>query len=153
MLPTGSTTQYLRYEGLNDYVTVIARRDDKIAMIREYSYPHDEWLWQFPEGVIDTGEDPLEGAKRELLEETGLEALQFHELGTNYDHHRRNTVKDYIYIATDIAEGQKAGGDEEEHGTETHWFTAEDIKKMMRDGKIVQKNALAALALYFVDSE
>jgi 8-oxo-dGTP pyrophosphatase MutT (NUDIX family) len=150
VLPTGTHTKYLRFEGLNDYVTIIATREDKIAMIREYSYPHDEWLYQFPEGVIDAGETPDDGANRELLEETGFTAEHIKKIGINYDHHRRNTTINHIFLATGISEGSKAAGDEEEHGTETYWFTTDEIKAMLRDGKIVQKNAQAALALYFV---
>ena len=151
LLPTGTRTKYVRFEGLNDYVTVIAIHDNKIAMIREYSYPHNEWLYQFPEGVIDTGESPEEGASRELLEETGFPAEHIKKIGVNYDQHRRNTTVDHIFIATGINEGIKAAGDEEEHGTQTHWFTLEEVKGMLRNGKIVQKNAQAALALYFLD--
>lgn len=33
--------------------------------------------WDFPKGVVDPGEDPLEAAKREALEETGLDELEF----------------------------------------------------------------------------
>ena len=150
ILPTGTQTKYLRFEGLNDYVTVIAVRENKIAMIREYSYPHDEWLYQFPEGVIDTGETPDDGARRELAEETGLTTERIKKIGINYDHHRRNTTIDHVFIATGIKEGAKPVGDEEEHGTETYWFTIDEVKNMLRNGKIVQKNAQAAVALYFL---
>ena len=33
--------------------------------------------WDFPKGVVESGEDPLEAAKREIQEETGIQDLQF----------------------------------------------------------------------------
>ena len=38
--------------------------------------------WQFPQGGLNEGEEPLEAAKREILEETGIEVSQLELLGT-----------------------------------------------------------------------
>lgn len=149
VLPTGTHTKYVRFEGLKDYVTVIAERNDSIALIREYSYPNDEWLLQFPEGIIEDGESPESTAKRELQEEAGLAAAELQRLGINYDHHRRSTARDYVVIARGISEVVKIGGDEEEYGTEVVWVTKDELRDMLKQGKIVQKNAAAAIALYF----
>jgi 8-oxo-dGTP pyrophosphatase MutT (NUDIX family) len=150
MLPDGTTIPYMRHEGLLDYVTVIATRSDKVALIKEYSYPHDEWLWQFPEGSVEVDESPVEAANRELAEEAGLGVEEWQKLGINYDHHRRTTVKCYIFLGYHAHEVEKKAGDVEEQGTELHWFTLQEIKKMILNGLIVQKNALAALSLYLV---
>jgi ADP-ribose pyrophosphatase len=149
VLPTGTKTKYVRFEGLGDYVTVIAERDNTLALIREYSYPNDEWLLQFPEGVIEDGETPESTSMRELQEEAGLAAQHIERLGINYDHHRRSTSRDYVMIARGISEVIKTGGDEEEYGTELVWLGRDQIKGMLKRGDIVQKNAAAALALYF----
>lgn len=148
VLPDDAKTTYLRYEGLPDYVTVIAIRDKQIALIKEYSYPHNEWLWQFPEGSVEDNEDPAYAAERELSEEAGL-AGKLEKLGMNYSHHRRSTEKNYVFIAQDVGEATRKVGDIEEQGITVHWFSEADIKNMIVSGKIVQKNALSALALYF----
>lgn len=148
-LPNGAETSYMRYEGLPDYVTVLAvRNDGKLAFIKEYSYPHDEWLWQFPEGSIEQGESAESTAVRELREEAGLVAGAYRQLGMNYSHHRRSTEKNYIFLATDAHEAGRIGGDIEEQGTELHWFELSEVIRTIAEGDIVQKNALAALALY-----
>lgn len=148
LLPDGYQTQYIRYENLLSYVTVIAVRDDKIALLKEYSYPHDEWLWQFPEGSIEPGESAESAAVRELDEEAGLRATEMKALGLNYAHHRRSTEKNYVFVARGAAEIPKAAGDREEQGTELHWVSHEELMAKLIQGHIVQKNALAALALY-----
>ncbi|MEO6760866.1 MAG: NUDIX hydrolase [Candidatus Saccharimonadales bacterium] len=152
ILPQGKSTKYLRYDGLPDYVTVIVERDSQIALNKEYSYPHNEWLWQFPEGSIEPGEKPIEAARRELREEAGLSG-NLSQVGMNYGNHRRSTEKDYIFVASSARKVDKSKGDDEEFGTETHWFSQAEVKNMVCDGKIVQKNALAALSLYFVRTD
>jgi ADP-ribose pyrophosphatase len=149
-LPDGSRTEYLQYENLQDYVTVIAERAGEIAMIKEYSYPHDEWLWQFPEGSIEAGEEPEPTAHRELGEEAGLAAERMELIGTNYSHHRRSKEENYIFVASEVTEIDKLVGDHEEMGIEVHWFAVDEVRKMVLKGDIVQKNALAALALYLM---
>jgi hypothetical protein len=68
----------------------------------------------------------------------------------NYGHHRRTTEKNYVLLANDAYEVEKVEGDVEEQGTELHWFKLDEVKKMMGEGQIKQKNALAALSLYLV---
>lgn len=47
------------------------KEDFLYLLLRAYNY------WDFPKGIVEPGEDPLEAAKREVEEETGLKALQF----------------------------------------------------------------------------
>lgn len=152
-LPNGKQTKYMRYEGLHDYVTIIALQNNQILLISDYSYPHDEWLWQFPEGDTEAGETPVVSARRELQEEAGLDAATISELGFNYDHHRRTARKNYIFVATDLKEITGIDGDEEEHGIQTKWFDMMELNEMVASGKIRQKNTLAAWALFLAKSK
>ena len=60
-------------------VTAITE-DQHVVMIRQYRPGRDEVAWELPGGMMDEGEDSLETARRELLEETGYTADQFVEL-------------------------------------------------------------------------
>ena len=58
-----------------DWVTVIPiLPDGKFLMVRQYRHGSASLSDEFPAGVIDPGEEPLDAAKRELLEETGYRA-------------------------------------------------------------------------------
>lgn len=148
ILPEGGEAKYLRFEGQRDYVTVVAEHESRLALLREYSYPLDEWLWQFPEGMLRPDEDPVTGAARQLAEETGWTPSQAQVIGMNYGNHRRSTQKNYIVYADGVMQTLKLDGDPEEAGTETHWFSKREIQHKVADGVIKQKNTLAALGLY-----
>lgn len=80
-LPDGS-------EGIREYIThpgavvVIAQLDNgKLLFERQFRYPVGQVFIELPAGKTDPGEDILETARRELLEETGHEAHEWHYLG------------------------------------------------------------------------
>ncbi len=147
-LPNGKETQYLRYESLPDYATIIVRADGNIAFIREYSYPLDQFLLQFPEGSIELGESALMCARRELKEEAGLASTTIQELTNSPADHRRSTVWQHVMLAEEAYEVEKTGGDTEEQGTETVWVPEAEVDQLIATGKLMQRNALAAWAIY-----
>ena len=66
-------------------VCVVALTDeDELLMVRQYRYPFHRELLEVPAGKLEVGEDPLEAGKRELEEETGHVAGEFHKLGVFY---------------------------------------------------------------------
>jgi 8-oxo-dGDP phosphatase len=48
--------------------------DDQVTMIHQYRHPLGKRIWELPAGLIDLDEQPLDAAKRELVEEVGLTA-------------------------------------------------------------------------------
>ena len=45
---------------------------DKIVLVRQYRYPLGDYIYEFPAGLVEPGENPREAGIREMLEETGL---------------------------------------------------------------------------------
>lgn len=62
-------------------VVVLAEDKGKIFLVKQFRYPLKEAVYELPAGKLDKGEEILEGAKRELLEETGYEAKTWTYLG------------------------------------------------------------------------
>jgi len=58
--------------------------DDRIVLVRQYRYPVDAQVWELPAGRVDPGEQPLDAARRELEEETGLSPAQVAPLVTYF---------------------------------------------------------------------
>ena len=51
---------------------VYGEAKDKVVLIRQYRYPIDGYVYEFPAGLVEAGEDMLEAGVREMFEETGL---------------------------------------------------------------------------------
>ena len=79
--PDGLFGDYIVSEA-PDWVTVIPVHDDNFLMVKQWRHGEKALSIEFPGGVIDKGESPLEGAKRELLEETGATASKLIPLGS-----------------------------------------------------------------------
>src|ERR1700733_13525661 len=77
----------------------------RVWMVGQYRYTLGCYSWEIPEGGCPENEEPEEAARRELREETGLEAGLLELIGTS---HLSNSVSDelgIIYRATDLIAG------------------------------------------------
>lgn len=145
-LPNGHHTQYIWLES-GDAVTVIAiNQSGQILIQREYSYPPNEWLYQFPGGKIEKGESPIQAIKRELQEEADLSADTVVELGWFYPDNRRRPDKFYVTKASGLKEAP--GVRDLEEDIENYWMTEQAIDELIQTGKLTNYSALAAWSLY-----
>ena len=55
--------------------------ENRVTLVRQFRYPMGETVLELPAGKLEPGEDPREGALRELAEETGLEPKTFLSMG------------------------------------------------------------------------
>ncbi|MBQ4528162.1 MAG: NUDIX hydrolase [Clostridia bacterium] len=95
-------------------VGVIALDDNGEAfMVRQYRKPYDKAILEIPAGKRDGGEVPEECARRELMEETGLEADELISLGKIYPSVGYTNETIYLFLARGLSQG-KANPDEDE---------------------------------------
>ncbi|MFZ5391879.1 MAG: NUDIX hydrolase [Patescibacteria group bacterium] len=146
-LSNGDKTNYLRFDNISNVAAVICKREDgKILMQREYAYPPNQKLFQFPGGAINLDENFENGANRELMEESKIKANNLQFLGKFLINNRRSDAMVYVYIGTGLEESYLDSDIEEE--IENFWFSKEEITAMIREGKIIEQDALAAWAIY-----
>ncbi|MFC4859130.1 NUDIX domain-containing protein [Actinophytocola glycyrrhizae] len=74
-MPGGSQARREVVEHHGAVAILALDEDDQVTLIHQYRHPLGRRIWELPAGLIDhLGEDPLESAKRELVEEVGLAA-------------------------------------------------------------------------------
>lgn len=78
--------------------------DDNIYLVGQYRFPLERYSWEIPEGGGPLDIDPLESAKRELLEETGLKADQWEEILEMYLSNSVSDEKCIVYLATGLSQ-------------------------------------------------
>lgn len=122
----------VRHAGSAVMMAVDARR--RILLVRQYRLPADDYLWELPAGRLDPGEQPLEAAQRELMEETGCTARTWKELVSFWASPGYVSEKMTIFLAEGITEGQATPMDDER--IETRWFAEEELGAMIARGEI-----------------
>ena len=112
-------------------------------LVGQYRYPLKAYSWEIPEGGGPFNEAPLESAKRELLEETGMSAKHWREIQRL---HLSNSVTDehaIIYVATDLIQGIAMPEETEELVVKKIPFEA--VYQMVLNGEITDSMSVAAI--------
>ena len=115
-------------------VAVVAYDGRKIALVRQYRRSVDRRLWELPAGLLDIAdEDPLDAAKRELLEEAGLGATKW------------SVLVDLVYLATGLYTQDRPAGEGEEADLENRWVALNYAVDMVLKGEITNGIAIAGI--------
>lgn len=132
-----------------EWVNVIAiTKEGKMIMERQYRHAAQLTAYELPCGVVEKGEDPLEGAKRELLEETGFGGGTWKKLMAIAPNPGSQTNSAHCYLATDVEPiGTQHLDDTEE--LEVYQLDPDYVKALLLDGQIVQALMVAPLYKYF----
>ena len=87
-------------------VVLALNRDNQVYMVRQYRYAFSREMLEIPAGKLEPGEDPLEAARRELAEETGVQAARIIPLGPTCPSPGFSSEVLYIYLALGLTEGE-----------------------------------------------
>ncbi|HEV8489270.1 MAG TPA: NUDIX hydrolase [Candidatus Limnocylindrales bacterium] len=122
---------------------------DRVVLVGQFRYTLGAYSWEIPEGGVPPDEDPLVGARRELREETGLEAAEWRELGRI---HLSNSISDeagIAYLATRLTEGVASPDGTED--LQIRRVSFDEALEMTRDGRITDVLSVVALQRVALD--
>src|ERR1700755_274487 len=123
-----------------------SKRDPLILLERQYRHAAAQYLYEVPAGSLDPGEDPLTGAKRELLEETGYKARHWAELVRFYASPGFLGVWMQVFLAEGLTPGD-AEPEDDEH-IELFAVPLSELLRQIESGRILDGKTIAATLLY-----
>jgi 8-oxo-dGTP pyrophosphatase MutT (NUDIX family) len=145
--PSGGKGIYGKVHFKNKAIGIVAL-DDQLNtwLVGQYRYTLNDFSWEIPEGGGNMDEDPLEAAKRELKEETGLTAGKWTLLSRM---HTSNSVTDeegFIFLAEDLTQGTKQL-EETEADMQLRKMPLKEAVSMVLRGEITDSLSMIALLL------
>jgi len=142
--PTGGNGIYGEVHFKNLAIGIVVLDDNYDTwLVGQYRFPLKAYSWEIPEGGGPLNVDPLISAKRELQEETGIQASTFTEIQRM---HLSNSVSDelaIIYIAQNLQLGKSSPEETEE--LVVRKLTFEEAYQMVIHGEITDSMSVAGI--------
>ncbi|MFM1887244.1 MAG: hypothetical protein RL026_2401 [Pseudomonadota bacterium] len=124
--------------------TAVALDDhSRVCLLRQFRHAGEGWLWELPAGKLEPGEPPFATVRRELVEEAGVSAREWHDLGILRPSPGVLTEVIHLFLARGL---QPATLAHEEHEViEVHWIPLEEACERAVAGDIVDAKTVAGL--------
>jgi len=143
VLPNGLERQKVIVHPSNA-VAILPIEGEQCKLIRQYRYAIDDYIFEAPAGTLEAGEDPLDAAGRELIEETGFTAQIIEPRGFIITTPGYTDEKIFLYEARDLSPSREYEKDEDEV-IEVLDIPLKDLNQMIRDGTIVDAKTICLI--------
>ncbi|PWR75686.1 NUDIX hydrolase [Methanospirillum stamsii] len=124
-----------------DAVVILPREGDNFLLIRQWRAPINQYIFEAPAGTMEEGEDPLYTARRELIEETGMDAKTLIPRGFIYTTPGFADEKLWLFEAIDLTPSGEFSPDDDEV-IEPVRFSASKIGEMILNGEIIDAKTI-----------
>ena len=128
----------------SDAVAILPIEGNSCKLLRQYRYAIEDYILEAPAGAMEAGEDPLESAGRELIEETGFAARVIEPRGFIITTPGYTDEKIYLFEARGLSPSQEFEKDEDEV-IEVVDVPVHDLPAMVRDGRITDAKTICLI--------
>jgi len=123
---------------------LVLNEQEEAILVRQHRQPLKELLLEIPAGKLEPGEEPLECARRELLEETGFTAAEWNEHGFFYPSPGFCDEKIYLFSASGLTAQESVTIDPDEN-IEVVYIPLAEIANLIDSGSIKDGKTIIAL--------
>jgi 8-oxo-dGTP pyrophosphatase MutT (NUDIX family) len=113
---------------------VVLDEAERVLLVGQHRYTLDAYSWEIPEGGVSPDEVPLDGIRRELREETGVEATEWTELGSYALSNSITDERGLLWLATGLTHGTAQPDPTEDLAV--RWVPFDEALAMTTDGRI-----------------
>lgn len=133
-----------------DWMNIIPlTTNNEVVLVEQYRYGVEEPTLELPGGMVDSGEQPDETAKRELLEETGYETGKMEYLGNVSSNPAFLTNRTHMYVAQNCRKIQEQELDGNER-INVHVMPLDDFLELVNNGTVHHSLVVAAVAKFLL---
>lgn len=137
ILPSGQEIEEFHVLEYPDWTMMLATDEtDRLLLVEQYRHGIGRLSLEFPSGMLEKGEEPLEGAMREFMEETGFEVTQVSSLGRLVEDPSRHNNTAFAFIGS----GAKKVGSQNLDATEDiklYRMTPMEVHTAILNGQMV----------------
>ena len=144
-LPSGRKTKREIVEHGGVAAIVAIDSENNVLLVRQYRKPVERVLLEIPAGGMESGEDALVCARRELEEETGFSAERWEELGFFYTSPGFCTEQMHLYLATELRPAKRDGDDDE--NIELVRVPLASVPELIASGEVCDAKSIAGLLI------
>ncbi|UCG83536.1 MAG: NUDIX hydrolase [Dehalococcoidia bacterium] len=119
--------------------------ENNVLLVKQYRKPVERELLEIPAGGVDSGEDPIGAARRELEEETGFSAESWDQLSVFYSSPGFCNEEIYVYLARGLSPTKREADDDE--NIELIRVPLNKIPNLIESGDIYDAKSIAGLLL------
>ncbi len=140
--PDGPAFDRWVFEHPGAVIVLAVDEDERVACVRQYRHPARGTFLELPAGLRDAdGEDPLDTAKRELLEEVELEAAEWRQLFSLWPSAGITAERHVFFLARGLSAGDRGDFalEHEEAAMEMLWVPVDDLVEAVLDGRVTEE--------------
>jgi ADP-ribose pyrophosphatase len=123
-----------------------SKKDPLVLIERQYRHAAQQYLYEVPAGTLDPGEEHLDAARRELIEETGYQARKWTKLTRYFASPGFLGEWMEVFLAEDLIAGEAQP--EEDESLELQFVSLSELLRLIEAGRIQDGKTIIAVLLY-----